>query len=161
MKWCTHTNDIILYFRNIKNFTFAFNQYHFVRHPALSLNISNWKADNIFQKCIQSAYKGRKAFAASNLKPWQDILNRCTKTQLLSFLLFPLPSVDAPSLHNSPLFPVTEADVRKPTNRLNEFQSCWDLVVFQTLLFSSLLIFLYLYLSIFLILVCQQLFPSS
>jgi len=36
---------------------------------------------------------------------------------------------------------VTEADVRKPINRLKEFQSRWDLVVFQALLLSTVLIF--------------------
>jgi len=152
---------------NIKNFTFAFNQYRVVRHPALSLNISYRRPrasetiwiDTLIIFC-KNAYRGgrSKALAASKLKPCQDIFNRCTIKQLLSFLLFPLPSFDAPSLHNLPLFPVTE---RMYVNRLKEFQSCWDLVVFQALLLSTVLIFLYLYLSIFLILVCQQLFPSS
>ena len=37
---CTHTNNSNLHCMNIKNFTFAFNQYRIVRHPAVSLNIS-------------------------------------------------------------------------------------------------------------------------
>jgi len=111
-----------LHCTNIKNFTFAFNQYRIVRHPALSLNISYRRpraSETIWIDTVimfsKSAHWGRrsKALAASKLKPCQDIFNRCTIKQLLSFILFLLPSFDVPSLHNLPLFPVT-ADVRKP-----------------------------------------------
>jgi len=167
MTCCTHTNNSNLHCMNIKNVILAFNQYRIVRHPALSLNISYRRPRasetiSIDRLIIlpKSAHRGgrSKALAASKLKPCQNIFNRCTIKQVLSFLQFLLPSFDAPSLHNLPLFPVTEGMY---VNRLKEIQSCWDLVVFQALLLSTELIFMYLYLSIFLILVCQQLFPSS